>query len=1105
MKNKKLISFLLFLMLNNSFYSQNHISDSLEYYCGRGEDKKAIKFGELQNDLMKDNISFDHIDLLFNLYKIYYNTKDYANSEKSIINAISICEKTKNINNNYYSKLLYSAGFYYFSTEPFNFESSEKYFLKLINLNDLNEYRNKTFNYLGLLYLYKTDFVNAELMLLEALKAKKANKDEDEYCSLYFLNLLYSATGEILKNEKVLVDLSDTANEVYGKNSNEYMDGNYFLANLYLTKLNRLIDCTAIVKNGIEFYESIKDTNNFRFGKYLMLSAGINSKNKNYDLSTKLYLKTITIFENNHINEESNNDFTYYISCINNLGLNYLESGNYKEADYYLLKAHNFILSIINSNKLNKSDELIKFYIPFYLLNTSNLSRLYYELGRYEAGKNICLEALTLSKGVEFDLDINKQQILESLGLNYIELGKYSEAKNVLEEGLKISKIINKKESYENICALNNLAICYENLGEESNSEKVYLEILNLSFEPRIVMNLANLYFKTKNYKKAELFYNKAMKISKDINNNAFKRNLFVNLFCYYRNINDTKKEKNILLKHSKTFQNQILDYLNFSTNNEINEIFSNLIREKALSLSFNNDFKNKFPKINISSYENDLLLKNLILRNQKIIQKAIFISNDSILINKYKLFESKKRELNKINELYINEKPSNYKEITEETDKLEKEIIRSSSVYTKTNHHLLPNWKEIKNSLKPNEISLDLVTFNYFDKTVETNNILYAVYLVRNESKYPIYIPLFEEKQLKSLLSSNDETNKKDNIDKTYLNKSISDLFIKPLEKELDGITTIYLSPSGLGHQIDFAALSINDTQSLGEKYKLHILSSSSELMDYDVSIIDKKSEIELFLYGGIDYDKSNLNLIKSINDNSISSNEDFINSAKRSGIEYLTGTLKEVIAINENANKYGFNSKIISESEATEESFKALDGRKEPYVLHLATHGFFFPDPILDQPKENSSLEGKSKIYKASDDPMMRSGLLLAGAKNYWGKSNQNNTIEDGILTASEISNLDLSACQLVVLSACETGLGEVKGSEGVFGLQRAFKMAGVKNIIMSLWKVPDAQTAELFDIFYSECFAGKSIHEAFRSAQAKMKAKYSPYFWAGFVLLE
>jgi CHAT domain-containing protein len=134
-----------------------------------------------------------------------------------------------------------------------------------------------------------------------------------------------------------------------------------------------------------------------------------------------------------------------------------------------------------------------------------------------------------------------------------------------------------------------------------------------------------------------------------------------------------------------------------------------------------------------------------------------------------------------------------------------------------------------------------------------------------------------------------------------------------------------------------------------------------------------------------------------------------------------------------------------------------------------------------------------------------MMRSGLLFSGANKYWGKGIENLTTEDGILTASEISNLDLSACQLVVLSACETGLGDINGSEGVFGLQRAFKMAGVKNIIMSLWKVQDVQTAELFDVFYRECFAGKTIHDAFQTAQAKMKVKYSPYYWAGFLLLE
>lgn len=410
--------------------------------------------------------------------------------------------------------------------------------------------------------------------------------------------------------------------------------------------------------------------------------------------------------------------------------------------------------------------------------------------------------------------------------------------------------------------------------------------------------------------------------------------------------------------------------------------------------------------------------------------------------------------------------------------------------------------WNDIKSKLKKSEIFINIVTYIY-----PGNINKYSAFIVKEDSKFPKFIPLFDEKQLEFLLSRNKSQQDSDRIDKQYKDKAISDLVLKPLEKELEGVTTIYLSPSGLGHQIDFAALPINESQSLGEKYKLHILNAPSELIDYNEAKINTKNKPEILLYGGIDYAKSNA---KEKTETTVADvSEEFLNNKTRSGIkgfDYIDGTNKEVNQIQQKATQNGFKSTLLNENAATEESIKALDGRITPYVLHLATHGFFFPDPQQKElPKNVMDFEGKGKVYKTAEDPMMRSGLVFAGVNNFWSKTNENNTIEDGILTASEISNLDLSACQLVVLSACETGLGEVKGSEGVFGLQRAFKMAGVKNIIMSLWKVPDTQTAELFDIFYSECFAGKTIHEAFQSAQSQMKAKYSPYYWAGFVLLE
>jgi CHAT domain-containing protein len=171
-------------------------------------------------------------------------------------------------------------------------------------------------------------------------------------------------------------------------------------------------------------------------------------------------------------------------------------------------------------------------------------------------------------------------------------------------------------------------------------------------------------------------------------------------------------------------------------------------------------------------------------------------------------------------------------------------------------------------------------------------------------------------------------------------------------------------------------------------------------------------------------------------------------------------------------------------------------------PKILHIATHGFFFPDLKIE-----SISSSKKPVFVKSHDPMIRSGLLMAGANHVWsGKSNDTQT-EDGILTAYEISQMNLSNTELVVLSACETGLGDIAGNEGVYGLQRAFKIAGVKYLMMSLWQVPDRQTKDFMISFYKFWLNEKlPIKEAFKKAQNENRVRfYDPYFWAGFVLLE
>ncbi len=210
-----------------------------------------------------------------------------------------------------------------------------------------------------------------------------------------------------------------------------------------------------------------------------------------------------------------------------------------------------------------------------------------------------------------------------------------------------------------------------------------------------------------------------------------------------------------------------------------------------------------------------------------------------------------------------------------------------------------------------------------------------------------------------------------------------------------------------------------------------------------------------------------------------------------------YLPGTLSEVEFIKPLFKQ----STLFTGAKATEEAFKSLQGKQAPDILHMATHGFFFKGGEIKKDQI-----GKIREFEYSNDPMIRSGLMLAGSNLKWKGEDIPSKLEDGILTAKEVAALNLYNTKLVVLSACETGLGDIKGSEGVYGLQRAFKAAGVNYLLMSLWTVPDEATAEFMKVFYTKLKQGFDIQTSFEQTQATMKLQYrnEPYKWAGFVLV-
>lgn len=291
----------------------------------------------------------------------------------------------------------------------------------------------------------------------------------------------------------------------------------------------------------------------------------------------------------------------------------------------------------------------------------------------------------------------------------------------------------------------------------------------------------------------------------------------------------------------------------------------------------------------------------------------------------------------------------------------------------------------------------------------------------------------------------------------------------------------------------------------SVSDLFKVYRLSSTRQLVLKSTPNNNSSAAV----YGGLTYDFRYDEQTASIGTETDKSQDvvvplsDDTLRAKRaaSGFEYLTGTRMEadrIVSTIRKSNNQNLDVKPYIGADGTETSFKALSGAGMR-LLHIATHGYFYSDD-----------DGMLDILQFSDHPLNRSGLVFSGAENKLFYDFKQDVGDDGFLTALEISALDFRNLELVVLSACETGRGSIE-ADGVFGLQRGFKMAGVNSILMSLWKVDDEATCALMIEFYKNwILEGKNKHDALELAKNTIRANKdkkwdNPEFWAAFILLD
>lgn len=461
--------------------------------------------------------------------------------------------------------------------------------------------------------------------------------------------------------------------------------------------------------------------------------------------------------------------------------------------------------------------------------------------------------------------------------------------------------------------------------------------------------------------------------------------------------------------------------------------------------------------KLAVACFENNMFLRGLLLRSETSVANAIAAMGNKELTEKYNRYVQASQEL--VSRQYVSG-PVNYyakKKLESEIASLESDIANASRDFRRENESSNFSIAQLKKSLEKDDIAMQIV---------EGDKSVFAL-LMDNFGK--VSYKFIDTKEHLSSLTQKSGT--------IYVDQNAVNGLFGSIIPTIAG-KNVYLTTSGIFNQIALNALPIdNQRRIFADIAKIHLVGSPT-----DIPTVKSTEAMDLMaknsiLWGGVDYGS-----IDSIA-NEYSETRGIMRGDR---LGKLPNSLTEVNQIAGLLRNGGGKATVVSGSGATEKSFTARNHKRD-YILHVSTHGFFHDSGTFTNPMQNS-------------------GLLFANSQKYWSSDSLASSLNDadGILRADEIAKLDLSGCRLVVLSACQTGLGEYN-SEGVYGLQRAFKLAGVQSVLMSLWSVDDKATSELMTEFYNGLLSGKEPDAALVLAQHTLRAKgYSPDKWAAFVLL-
>lgn len=812
-------------------------------------------------------------------------------------------------------------------------------------------------------------------------------------------------------------------------------------------------------------------------------------------------------------------------SVLNNLGELYFDEGRYSEAGPL------FQRSLAIDEKVLGPDH------PNVAVNLINLALLYQTQGRYAEAEPLFKRSLAIREKALGPDHPDVGANLNSLAALYDDEGRYAEAEPLYQRSLTIEEKTLGPDHLDVAASLNNLASLYAEQRKYAEAEPLYQRSLAIREKvlgpdhPDVATglnNLALLYQEQGKYADAKSLFERSLAIDEKVLGPGHRdmATTLNNLALLNYALGNSAEAQVFFDRNLQNLSKEFDSGFTYMSEKDRLQFLSSLRLYFDAYLSFGLTHAQQDTALVGKMYDLLLWEKGMVGTSISALRAQVAASGDAEALQILNHLAEKKSESARLASAHPKDWEQLQKGAEEEANGLEQQLARRVSSLDAQKTLARASWRDIQKKLLPGEAAVEFVRFQFFDGKQWTDTSKYAALIVTGNVKdKPTLISLGDAEELEgdplrdyrlrvglrangsvrgvTVMTPAESAEAAPKV-------SFYDAFWKPLETALQGVHRIYVSPDGVLNQVALGDVTTGDGYLLMEKYDLRLVSSTKDILRSP----RKASSNMAVLVGNPSFDLDeaqqraalrSLEFAAHATHSATAAEEAATLRSHDLGTERLNplpGTQAEVNAISALLEKQHWLVRTYTQQNALKESVMEV---KSPRVLHLATHGFFESDQQKKVPRSESDPSS------GLEDPMLRSGLFFAGADRRLSGHASPADLDDGVLTAYEASELDLQGTELVVLSACETGLGEVTAGEGVFGLRRALQVAGAESVLMSMWAVPDKETQELMALFYGKWMAGKDKHEALREAQSEMRARVKerygkdlPQYWGAFILV-